>query len=157
MSRKKAEQKHSIKTANWSFEGVAKFRYFGTKLTDQNCMQEQIKCRLNSGNACYHSVQSILSSRLLSRNVKVKIYKTIILPAVLYWCETWFLILMDEHRLRVFENRVLRRIFGPKGDEVTEEWRKLHNEELHIFYSSPNIIRHIKSRRMMWEGHVARM
>jgi hypothetical protein len=81
-----------------------------------------------------------LSSRLLSRNVKVKIYKTIILPVVLYGCETWSLTLREEHKLRVFENRVLRRIFGPKRDEVTGERRKLHNEELHILYSSPNII-----------------
>jgi hypothetical protein len=78
-----------------------------------------------------------LSSRLLSRNVKVKIYKTIILPVVLYGCESWSLTLREEHRLRVFENRVLRRIFGPKRDAVTGEWRKLHNEELHILYSSP--------------------
>jgi hypothetical protein len=78
-----------------------------------------------------------LSSRLLSRNVKVKIYKTIILPVVLYGCETWALTLREEHRLRLFENRVLRRICGPKRDEVTGEWRKLHNEELHNLYSSP--------------------
>jgi hypothetical protein len=78
---------------------------------------------------------------LLSRNVKVKIYKTIILPAVLYGCETWSLTLREENRLRVFENRVLRRKFGSKRDEVTGEWRKLHNEELHTLYSSPNIIR----------------
>jgi hypothetical protein len=77
----------------------------------------------------------------LSRNVKVKIYKTTILPVVLYGCETWSLTLREKHRLRVFENRVLRRIFGPKRDEVTGEWRKLHKEELHILYSSPNIIR----------------
>jgi hypothetical protein len=80
-----------------------------------------------------------LSSRLLYRNVKVKIYKTIILP-VLYGCETWSLTLREEHRLRVFENRVMRRIFGPKRDEVTGEWRKLHSEELHNLYSSPDII-----------------
>jgi hypothetical protein len=77
MSRKKARQKHGINVANKSFEGVAKFKYLGTTLTDQNCMQEEIKSRLNSGNACYHSVQSLLSSRLLSRNVKVKIYNII--------------------------------------------------------------------------------
>jgi hypothetical protein len=85
-----------------------------------------------------------LSSRLLSRNVKVKIYKTVILPVVLYGCETWSLTLREEHRLRVCENRVLRRIFSPKRDEVTGEWRKLHNEELHNLYSSLNIIRLIK-------------
>jgi hypothetical protein len=138
MSHKKAGQKNGIKTANRSFEGVAKFKYLGTTLTDQNCMQEETKSRLNSGNACYHSVQSLLSSRLLSRNVKVKIYKTIILPVVLHGCETWSLTLREENRLRVFENRVLRRIFGPKRVEV--EWRKLHNEELHILHSSPNIL-----------------
>jgi hypothetical protein len=86
-----------------------------------------------------------------------RIYKSIILPVVLYGCETWSLTLREEHRLRVFENRVLRRIFGLKRDEVTREWRKLHNEELHNLYSSPNIIRMIKSRKMKWAGHVARM
>jgi hypothetical protein len=140
MSRKKAGQKQGIKIANRSFEGVARFKYIGTTLTDQNCMQEEIKSRLNSGNTCYHLVQRLLSSHLLSRNVKVKIYKTIILPVVLYGCETWYLTLREEHGLRVFENRVLRGIFGPKRDEVTGEWRKLHNEELHNLYSSPDII-----------------
>jgi hypothetical protein len=115
-----------------------------------------IKSRLNSGNACYHSVQSLLSSHLLSRNLRVKIYKTIILPVVLYGCETWSLTLIEEHRLRVFENRVLRGILGPKRDEVTGEWRKLHNGELLNFYSSRDIFRQIKSRRMRWAGHVAR-
>jgi hypothetical protein len=104
-------------------------------------MHEEIKSRLNSGNACYHSVQSLLPSRLLSRNVKVKIYKTIILPFVLYGCETWSLTLREEQILRVFENRVLRRIFGPKRDDVTGDWRKLHSGELHNLYSSPDIIR----------------
>jgi hypothetical protein len=89
----------------------------GTTLTDQNCIHEEIKSRLNSGNACYHSVQSLLSSRLLSRNVKVKMYKTLIVPVFLYERETWSLTLREEHRLRVFENRVLRRIFGPKRNE----------------------------------------
>jgi hypothetical protein len=98
-----------------------------------------------------------LSSRLLSRNVKVKIYKTVNLPVVLYGCDTWSLTLREEHRPRVFENRVLRRIFGPKMDDVTEEESKLHSEEFHILYSSPNIIRQIKSRRMRWAGHVACM
>jgi len=82
------------------------------------------------GNACYYSVQNILPSRLLSKNLKIKIYRTVILLVVLYGCETWSLILREERRLRVFENRVLRRVFGPRRDEVTGEWTKLHNEEL---------------------------
>jgi hypothetical protein len=88
-------------------------------------------------------------------NLKIKIYKTVILPVVLYGCETWSLTLGEEHTLRVFENRVLK-IFGPKMEE-DGSWRKLHNDELHSLYSSPNIIRVIKSRRMRWAGHVARM
>jgi hypothetical protein len=89
--------------------------------------------------------------------VKVRVYKAIIFPVVLYWCETWSLTVREEHKLREFENRVLRRIFGPKRNGVTGGWRKLHNEELHNLYSSPSIIRVIKSRRMRWVGHVARM
>ena len=76
---------------------------------------------------------------MLSKNLKIKIYRNIILPVVLYGCETWSLTVREEHRLRVFENRVLRRIFGPKRDEVIREWRTLHNEELNDLYSSPNI------------------
>ena len=83
--------------------------------------------------------------------------QSIILPFVLYGCESWSLTLMEERRLRVFENRALRRIFGPKRDGVTGEWRKLHNEELNDLYCSPNIVRVIKSRRMRWAEHVARM
>jgi hypothetical protein len=93
---------------------------------------------------------------LLSQNLKTKIYRTIILPVVLYGCETWSLTLREERRLRVLENRVLRRVFGPKRDEVTGEWRKLHNEELSDRYSLPNIVRVVKSRRMRWAGQVAR-
>jgi len=112
---------------------------------------------MRSGNACYHSVQNLLSSRLLSKNLKIKLYRTIILPIVLYGHETWSLTLREARKLRVFENMVLRRIFGPRTDEVTGEWRKSHNEELNDLYSSPNIVRVIKSRRMRWAGHVACM
>jgi hypothetical protein len=92
---------------------------------------------------------------LISKNTKIKTYRTVFKPAVLYGCETWSLALREEHRLRVFENRVLR-IFRPKMDEVTGEWRKLHNEKLNDMYCSPNIVRVIKSKRMRGAGHVAR-
>jgi hypothetical protein len=135
---------------------VEEFKYLGMMLSDQISVQEEIKSRLILGNACYHSVQNMLSSRLLSKNLKIKIYQIIILPIVLYGCETWSLILREEHRLRVFENRVLR-IFGPTRAKVTGEWRKLHNEELNDLYCLPNIVRVVKSRQMRWAGHVARM
>jgi hypothetical protein len=135
---------------------VATFKYLGTTLTNQNDIRDEIKSRLNSGNACYYSVQNILSSRLISKNLKIKIYKTVILSVVLYGCETWSLTLREEHRLRVFENRVLMRIFGPKR-EVDGSWKILHNDELHNLYSSPNIVMVIKSRKTRWAGHVARM
>ena len=95
-------------------------------------------------------MQNLLSSSLLSKKLKIKIYRTIIFPVVLYGCETWSLTLREERRLRVFENKVLRRVFGPKRDEVTGEWRKLHNEELSDLYSLPNIVRVVKSRRKRW-------
>jgi hypothetical protein len=145
----KREQKHSIKIANRSFEDVAILMY-------QNSRHEEIKSSLNSGNACCHLFQSLLSSHLLSRKLKVKIYRTIILPVVLYGCETRSLTLREEHRQRVFENRVLRRIFEPERDEVMGEWRKLHSGELHNLYSSRDI-RQIESRRMRWAGHVAHL
>ena len=130
---------HSVKIDNSAIERVEEFKYLGVTLTDQNSIQEEIKRRLKLGNACYHSVQNLLSSRLLSKNLKIKIYRTIILPVVLYGCEAWSLTLREEHRLRVFENRVLRRVFGPKRDEVTGEWRKLHNEELNDLYNYPTL------------------
>jgi hypothetical protein len=119
--------------------------------------QEEIKRILKSVSACYHSVENVLSSRLLSKNIKIRIHKTIILPEVLYGCDTWSLTLREEHRLKMFENRVLRRIFGPKRNEMTGDETQLHNDELHNLYSLPSISRMIKPRRMRLAGHVARM
>jgi len=132
-------------------------KYLGTNLKNQNSIAEEIKSKLRSGNACYHSVQNLLSSRLLTKNLKIKIYRIIILPVVLYGCETCSLTLREKRKLRVFENMVLRRIFGPRRDEVTGEWRRLHNKKVNDLYTPPNIERVIKSRRMRWAGHVARM
>jgi hypothetical protein len=149
-------QNQNIRIANESFENVATFRYLVTTLTNQNDIHDEIKSRLNSGNAFYYSVQNLLSSRFVSKNVKIKIYKTVILPVVLYGCETWSFSLREEQGLRVLENRVLRRIFGSKR-EVDGAWRKLHNDELPNLYSSPNIVKVIKARTLKWAGHVARM
>ena len=111
-----------------SSEKVKTFKYLGSLLTNQNFIQEEIKCRLKAGNSCYYSVQTLLSSRFLSKNFKIKIYKTIILPVVLYGCETWSLILREECRLRVFEANIWFKM------NENGEWRWLHNEQLHTWY-----------------------
>jgi hypothetical protein len=125
-------------------------------LLNQNDIHDEIKSRLNSGNACYYSVQNLLSSHLISTNPRIKTYKIVILPVELYGCETWSCTLREEHRLRVFENSVLRRIFGPKR-EVGGSWIKLHYDELHDLYSSPNIVKVIKARKLRLVRHVAPM
>jgi hypothetical protein len=136
-----------MKIGNESFETVEQFECFGTNITNQYSIHEGIKSRLTSGNACYLSAQNLLSSSLLSKNTEIKIHRTIIFPVVLYGCETWSVTLREEQRLRVFENKVLRKIFGPKRDEVTEGVDKTTYKELYDLYSSPNIIWVIKSRR----------
>jgi hypothetical protein len=132
------------------FENVAQFSYWGTTITNQSLIQEENKMRLISGNVCYLSVQNLLSSRLLSKNRKIGVYKTMFLSLVLYGFETWSLTVREGHRLRAFENRVLRRIYGPKRDELAGSWRKLHNEELRNLYSSPN---RMFKWRIIWERH----
>jgi hypothetical protein len=153
MSRdQNAEQSQNVKINNSSFERVEQFKYLGTTLTNQNSIQEVIKSRLKPLDACYHSVQNAVYSSLLSKSIKIKMYRAVILFVVLYWCETWSFTFWEELRLRLFENGVLGRIFGPKRDEVTGELRKLHNEELNDLYSSPFIIRMMKSGRMRLAG-----
>ena len=102
---------HSVRIDNSTFERVEEFKYLETTLINQNSTAEEIKSRLRSGNACYHSVQNLLSSRLVSKNLKITIYRTIILPVVLYGCETWSLTLREENKLRVFENSVEENIW----------------------------------------------
>jgi hypothetical protein len=152
-----ARGNQSVKPDNSSFERVEEFKYLGTNITNQYSIKEEIKSRVKSGNVCYHSVQNLLSSIFLSTSLKIEIYRNIIFPVDACRCETWSLILREKHRLRVFENMVLRRIFGPKRDKARRDWRKLHNEGLDDLYSSPNIVRVIKSRKVRWAGHVARM
>jgi len=120
---------------------------------DKHSVHEEIKCRLLSGNACYYSVQNLLSYSLLPKKVKVKIYRTIILPVVLYGCETWSPTVSEEHGLGVFRNRVLRKTFGPTRDEIIRECGRQHNETLYDLYTPSIWV--IKSRRMRWLGHVA--
>jgi hypothetical protein len=118
MSREQnAGKNHNIRPSNKSSENVAKFIYLGTTLTNQNFTHEKTNSRLNSANACYHSVHNLLSSSLLSKNMKIKIYTTINLPVVLHTCQRWSLTLKDKNRLFVFGNIVLRKIFGPKRDK----------------------------------------
>jgi hypothetical protein len=119
-----AGQSHNIKIDNSSFEKVEDFKYLGRTLTNQNPIREIFKRRLMSGNACYHLVQNFLSAGLPSKNLKIEIYRGIILPGVLYGCETWSLTSREERSLRVFANRVLRRTFGTKRDGVKREWKK---------------------------------
>jgi len=128
----------------------------GTCVRSKNEVTEEINSRLVSENACFYSVQKLLTSRLISRKLKLKIYRTFILPVILYGCESWSTTLANEDKLRVFENTVLRKIDGPKRDEMTGEWRRIHSEELHGLYDSPDV-KIMKSRRLRWAGHVARM
>jgi len=158
MSRdQNARGSHNVKIYFNSLERVEEFKYLETTLTNQNSVQEEIKSRLKSGNSCYYSIQNILSSSVPSKNLKTKIYSAIISSVVLYGCETWSLTLRKERRLMVFENRALRRISGPKRNEVTVEWKKLHTDEFSDLYCPQNIIWVMKSRRLRWEGYVARL
>jgi len=113
-----ARQGHDVRTNNSSSERMEQFKYLGTTLTNQKSILVKIKSKLKSENTRYHLVQNFVSASLLSKNIKINIYRTTILPVVLYGCETWSLTLQKEPRLRVFKNRVLRRIFRPKRDEV---------------------------------------
>jgi len=126
-----------MKIVNSSIERVEEFKYLGTTLKHQNSIQEEIKSRLKLGNACYYLVQNLLSTRLLFKNLKIKLYRTIILPLVLYGCETWSLTLGVERRMRVFENRVLRRVFEPKRDKVTGNGENYIMRSLGIFTPYP--------------------
>jgi len=127
---------------------VEQFRYVATTLTNQNSIQEDSKEQTEVKERLLSFGAASLSSSLLSKNIKIKIYRTVVLPFVFFYgCETWSITLREGRRLRLFENSVLRRIFGGKRDEVAGEWRKLHNKELNGLYCSPNVVWVIRSRR----------
>jgi len=144
---------HGVRIDNNILERVEEFKYFGTTLTNQNSMAEEIKSTLKSENACYHSVQNLLCFLLLSKNSKIKIYRTIILSIVLHGCETWSLTLREARKLMVFENRVLRKTFGPRRGEFTGEWSRLHIEELNdtVFLTQYIAGDKIEKNEMGWE------
>jgi len=123
-------------------EVIETFKYYRAYVISKN----EATDRLISGNACFYSVQKLLTSRFISRKMKLKIYRTVILPVILSGCESWSTTLADEHKLRVFENKVFRKIYGPKRDEMTGKWRRLHNEELHGLYDSLDVVKILKSR-----------
>ena len=158
MSRdQNAGRNHNMKIDNRSFGMTEEFKYFGTNLnrakfySGRNKESTEVKeCLLT------FSAESFVF-QLPSKNLKIKIYRTIIVLDVLYVCKTWPLSLREKRRLRLFENWVLRRIFGPRRDKLTGEWRKLSNEEFNDLDSSPNNVQVIKSRILRWAGHVARM
>ena len=138
MSRdQNAGRSQYMKINNDSLERVVESKYFGTNLKNQNPFQGEIRSGLNSANTCYNSVKNLLSSNLLSKNLNIKIYWTIILPVVLYGCETWWLTLRGERRLKAFRNWVLRRIFWHRMGEVTVTWNKQHKGEPNDLFYSP--------------------
>jgi hypothetical protein len=142
---------HNIKIDNSSFERVEQFEHLETNLTNQNSVQEKVRADCSQGIHAIIRCRIFCVSVCYPKNTKIKIHRTVVLPVVLYGCETWSLTLRKERRLRVFANRALR-IVGNKRDEVTEGV-----EELNEIYSSPNIVPVIKSRRMRWVGQVASM
>ena len=157
-SDQNAGRSHSTKIENSSFERVEDFKYLGRTQQIKILFRKKFKSRLKSRNAFYYSVQNFLSTSLLSKNLKIKIYRNIILPKVLYGCKIWSLTLREELRLTAFVNRVLRRIFGSKRDEITGEWEtNPHNEELNDLNTSPIVVQVIKSRKKSVCGHVACM
>jgi len=147
-----SREEGDLLTGNMKFEKVDEFKYLGTILTSDNNNKTEINRRLHAGNGCYYATNTLLKSRLLSRNTKVRIYKTIIKPVFTYGCETWVLTKGEENKFKVFENKVIRKIYGPKKDEETGGLRKLHNDELHALYGSPNINRELKARKIRWAG-----
>ena len=154
-NRDRIGQNFSIE--DYNFERARQFKYLGTNISENNEITEEINNRIQAGNRCLFALQGLMKSRELSRKTKIHIYNTIIKPIVIYGCETWTLTAANEERLKIFERRVLRRIFGPTREETTGQYRIKTNQELKELYASGNIINKVKAKRLQWAGHVRRM
>lgn len=146
----------NVTMGEYNFERVATFKYLGATIAQDNNMIEEIKVRIQSGNKCLYALKSVLASKNISRRTKITIYKTVIRPTVMYASETWTLTKESERKLRVFERRVLRRIFGPLRSPATQQHRIRTNQEILELYKDPDIVQEIKARRLQWAGHVQR-
>ena len=138
-------------------EVVDQFKYLGSTVTSENEVKEEVKIRIASAARCSWAINDILKSREISRGTKIQAYKTIVRPIATYGCETWRVTKEIERMLLVFENSILRRICGPVRDDHSGEWRRRHNEEQRLITRLPLITSHIRSQRLRWVGHIARM
>ena len=146
-----------INLAGIRIETVESFKYLGTVMSQNAGMAEEVTARIGAANRCYYSLTDLFKRRSISRKTKLRIYNTVIRPLLIYGCETWSLTKALEKRFEVFENAVLRRIEGPIYDQETNEWRRRHNREIRNSTKQPNVCDVIRSRRLQWAGHVARM
>lgn len=142
---------------SFCFKRTSTFKYLGSLLNDQNNYETEINARISGANKAYFSLQEVLKKRSLSRNFKIRIYQSMIMPVVMYGCETLTFRRTDEQKLHVFERKILRKIYGPVRDTQTGEWKIRNNHELTELYAQTDIIKRMKKRRLTWAGHVARM
>ncbi|KAL4153967.1 hypothetical protein QTP88_001800 [Uroleucon formosanum] len=138
------------------FKKVSQFKYLGSIITQDNELKTEVSSRIQLANKGYYGLEKVLKSRTLSKNLKIRMYMTLLRPIVMYGSETWALRKAEEQRLGVFERKVLRKIYGPVFDNQTNEWRKLHNYEIQMQFQRPDIIKEITKRRLMWGGHAWR-
>ena len=138
-------------------EMVEEFKYLGSTVTSNNEVKKEILIRIAAASRCSWAINKILQSRILSRDTKIKAYTSIIRPIATYGCETWSMTKEMNNRMEVFENGILRRIYGPVRDEESGAWRRRHNAELRELSKLPPITSHIRAQRLRWAGHVARM
>ncbi|VVC44605.1 Reverse transcriptase domain [Cinara cedri] len=149
-------QEEFIEVEEYKFKRVDQFKYLGSIITQDNDIKTEISTRLQSANKCFFGLSKIFRSRAISKNLKVRMYLTLLRPIVLYGAETWPLRKTEERRIAVFERKVLRKMYGAYYDVLANEWRKLHNEEVQSLFQRPDILKEIKKRRLVWAGHAWR-